>query len=192
MYGLVNQAMEDLVRTNFSDQDWHDIKVAAGVENLVFVGDQHYCDELTFKLVHAASEICMQSPEILLRLFGRHWIMFTGREGWHEFFDISSSSVIGFLNQLNRMHDKVRAAMPDAVLPTIVLSETDNGYELDYISQRAGLSLFFQGIIEGLAEYYDEPWVVDQIQTHSEHGIDRFRLRRVSAVLAEEGQRRAA
>lgn len=192
MYGLVNQAIEDLVRTNYSDQAWHDVQLAAGVENLVFVNEHSYSDDLTFKLIHAACEVFMQSPEILLRLFGRHWIMYTGREGWHEFFDVSCTGVISFLEQLDNMHEKVLAAMPEASPPKIELIETPDGYELVYISERVGLALFFQGIVEGLAEFYDEPWVVDQIQTQSEDGTDRFRLRLLSSVLKNPPKKDAA
>lgn len=183
MYGLVNQAIEDLVRTNYGEQAWRDVQVAAGYENIVFVGQQNYSDDLTFKLIHAACDVFMQSPEILLRLFGRHWIMYTGREGWHEFFDVSCTGVIEFLQQLDNMHAKVATVMPEATPPSIVLSETMEGYELVYISERIGLALFFQGIVEGLVEYYDEPWVIDQIQTQSEHETDRFRMRLLSSVL---------
>lgn len=186
MYGIVNQAIEDLVKSNLGEGAWHEVLQAAGVKELEFVGNKDYSDELTFKLVGGACEVFMQPPEILLRLFGRHWIMFTGREGWHEFFDVSCTDVIGFLMQLDAMHKRVINAMPGAKPPKITLRELSDRYELDYESDREGLVLFFEGIIEGLAEYYDEPWVVNQIQTKAEDGIDRFELKLVSSVLNDQ------
>ncbi len=192
MYGLVNQAIEDLVKTTMGDQAWEDVRQAAGFNEPEFIERHNYADEITFNLVNAASELFMQSPEVLLRLFGRHWIMYTGREGWLDFFDVSCTDVIGFIKQLDAMHEKVRKKMPGATPPTVTLTKVVGGYELDYHSERDGLAPVFEGIVEGLAEYYEEPWVVDQVQTKAEHGVDRFRLRLVEAVLNPEQHQDAA
>ncbi|MFK8081948.1 MAG: heme NO-binding domain-containing protein [Granulosicoccus sp.] len=183
MYGLVNRAMEDLVKTSFGKHAWQTVTAKAGVENLAINDLQDYEDSLTFDLVMAASEVFMQSPDILLRLFGRHWIMYTGREGWHEFFDMTCADSIGFLKQLDKMHGRLLQTMPNARTPKITLHEVADGYELDYESHRAGLALFFQGIVEGLVEYYEEAWVIDQIKNREDDGIDRFRLRLVDSVV---------
>lgn len=192
MYGLVNQAIEDLVKTSMGDDAWECVRHTAGFNEPEFIARHNYANEITFRLVGAASELLMESPESLLRLFGRHWIMYTGREGWHDFFDVSCTGVIAFLKQLGDMHEKVRESMPGSKPPTITLIKVIGGYELDYRSERDGLAPMFEGIIEGLAEYYEEPWVIEQVQTKALDGVDRFRLRLVGAVLNSEQNRNAA
>jgi len=192
MYGLVNQAIEDLVTSNYGKEAWISVKSAAGFEDIVFVDTQNYDDSLTFKLLQAASEIFMQSPETLLRLFGRHWIMFTYHEGWHDRVKISGRDVVDFIQQLGILHDRVIRVMPEARMPTINVRQVTEGFEIEYISERAGLALFFQGIVEGLVEYYEEPWVVERVSTAPESGVDRFQLRPVDAVLKLVPARQAA
>ena len=56
MYGLVNKAIEGLVRQQFGDDAWARIKERAGWTGAQFVSMDTYDDELTYKLVGAASE----------------------------------------------------------------------------------------------------------------------------------------
>ena len=57
MYGLVNQALEDFVKQGFGDAAWKQIRDNAGVSHEMFVSMDSYPDEVTFKLVMAATEV---------------------------------------------------------------------------------------------------------------------------------------
>ena len=55
MYGMVNKAIEDLVRSNFGEDSWNRIKERAGVDEVAFISNEPYPDDVTFRLVGAAS-----------------------------------------------------------------------------------------------------------------------------------------
>lgn len=63
MYGLVNQAIEDLVRSNHDDATWEVIKQRAEVQTEAFLSMEEYPDDVTYRLVQAAAEVLNTPPE---------------------------------------------------------------------------------------------------------------------------------
>ncbi len=57
MYGMVNKAVQDLVVTQFGQEKWNEIKRKADIDVEAFVAMSTYPDEVTYKLVGAASEV---------------------------------------------------------------------------------------------------------------------------------------
>ena len=55
MYGLINKAVEGLVRSRFGDAAWDRIRARAGLPDEPFVGMEQYPDKTTYDLVGAAS-----------------------------------------------------------------------------------------------------------------------------------------
>ena len=50
MYGMVNKAVEDMVCRNYGAPAWERIKEQAGVDIEVFLSNEPYADEVTFRL----------------------------------------------------------------------------------------------------------------------------------------------
>jgi|GEM_PF-3107266 hypothetical protein len=62
MYGLVNRAVEDLVKATAGDAAWDSIKAKVGQSDLQFLDTKNYDDQLTLDLVAACSEL-MDLPQ---------------------------------------------------------------------------------------------------------------------------------
>jgi hypothetical protein len=92
MYGLVNRAVEELVCTHFGEATWEAIRTESGVDIEVFVSMEPYPDEVTYKLVNAASKILGISPEMVLITFGEYWTLYTAREGYGELLKMSGNT----------------------------------------------------------------------------------------------------
>ncbi|MFX7898828.1 heme NO-binding domain-containing protein, partial [Acinetobacter baumannii] len=75
MYGLVNRAIEQLVVATAGGPAWRPVCARAGVSPDGFIGMQAYPDDMTYRLVGAASEVLGHPPETVLRLFGEYWIV---------------------------------------------------------------------------------------------------------------------
>ena len=67
MYGLVNKAVVDLVVSKFGEDTWNAIKKKAEVDIDVFVSMDGYPDELTYKLVGAASDTAVRHANAAFR-----------------------------------------------------------------------------------------------------------------------------
>ena len=180
MYGMVNRAIEDLVVSSAGEQAWKQIKEDAGLDLDSFQDSSQYNDAITFKLVEAASAYLQQTPESILHAFGRHWILYTGREGWASVFDLGGENMVDFINGLDSMHARVQIALPNAEMPHFNVIEKDDYLELVYRSQRTGLAHMVLGLLDGLAEQFNESWNIEHVKMKSEHGHDVFHLRKIA------------
>jgi len=178
MYGMVNRAIEDLVITTAGEEAWENIKHNTGLELGVFIDSGQYEDDVTYKLVESASKVLGQSPEAILRSFGRHWILYTGKEGWASVFDLGGDNLLDYINGLDSMHARVQIALPDADMPEFSVIEHDDYYELCYRSSRHGLASMVLGLLDGLAEQFDEQWDIEHVVQKSESSDDIFHLRK--------------
>ena len=104
MYGLVNQALEDFVRRGFGDAAWKQIRDNAGVNLEMFVSMDSYPDEVTYKLVGAATEVLNLDAARILEAFGEHWVLYTAQAGYGEMLAMFESNLRTLLFNLDSLH----------------------------------------------------------------------------------------
>jgi len=179
MYGLVNRAIKDLIVSSADYDVWNKIRLEAGLPDEDFLDSSPYEDNVTFKLVTAASSELNISAEKILHDFGRHWILYTGREGWASLFYLAGDTMQEFLEGLDGMHARVEVAMPDGDMPQFTVVERADHLLLEYRSTREGLAPMVMGLLDGLAEQFNETWLVEHVSTRAEQGFDTFSLRQV-------------
>ncbi len=177
MYGMVNRAIEDLVVSSAGVEVWNEVRQAADVEPDGFLDSASYDDDVTYRLVAAASKVLQQPAEDILRAFGRHWILYTGKEGWASVFDLGGDNMVDFINGLDNMHARVQIALPDAQMPQFSVVECDGYLELTYRSIRTGFAPMVLGLLDGLAEQFDESWDIEHVVEKTETQDDIFHLR---------------
>ena len=159
MYGLVNLAIEELVTQVAGKPVWETIKQEVGFNDPGFVILDPYPDELTFALVGSASKHLNMEPADVLHAFGKHWILFTAEKGYGELMTSTADNLIDFLDNLDAMHARVEMSIEGLDLPSFDLEPlTDSTWTLRYFSSRQGLAPMVSGLVEGLAEMFDEKW----------------------------------
>ncbi len=84
MYGLVNRAIQELLCDQFGPDTWEQIKRKAGIDTEVFVRMDLDPDEITYRLVGAASQVLDIPQTDILKKFGSFWTEFTGLAGYGE------------------------------------------------------------------------------------------------------------
>lgn len=172
MYGLVNQAMEDLVVTRFGQEAWDRICRRAGVEIDVFVSNEGYDDAITYRLAGAATEELGLHLDDVLHAFGIHWVMRTASDHYGDLLDAGGGNLAEFLDNLPNFHTRVQLLFPELKPPTFRTSDVhDGGLHLHYFSHRHGLAPFVGGLVAGLAERYRTEVRCEQI-AHRAHGAD--------------------
>lgn len=169
MYGLVNQAIEDLVRTRFGDGSWESIKARAGVRAPQFVAMQPYPDAMTFDLVAAASQELGVPAHQLLEAFGEYWTRYTARKGYGEFLSLGGQSFVAFVQNLDLLHSHVALSMPDLQPPSFWCTDmTDTSLVLHYRSHRDGLQHMVLGLVRGLGEMFDTEVTIQHTRSKAE------------------------
>lgn len=172
MYGLVNRGVQDLVVELGGEDAWAAVQEAAGVEVVEFLATQTYDDEVTGRLVSAAAEHFGLTPAEVLRAFGRHWILYTGRQGYGALMDAFGSSMLDFLGHLDGMHEHVTLTMPELRPPRFsheVLS--DGTIMLRYHSDRDGLEEMVVGLLAGLGEKFGSPVEASIVRTEPDGAV---------------------
>lgn len=156
MYGMVNKAIVDMVHAQFGAEVWEKIQKAAEIDEDLFLSMSQYPDDVTFRLVSAASQVLKTPPEVVLQSFGRYWVTYTAREGYGELLRISGPSIWAFLANLDNMHARVALSFPRLRPPSFRCTEVhQHGLKLHYRSTRKGLTHLVVGLLQGLGELFE-------------------------------------
>lgn len=168
MYGLVNKAVEDLVKSNFGEETWEKIKTKAQVKDASFVSMQSYGDHVTYNLVGAATEVLALSAEQVLEAFGEYWVLFTAKEGYGNMLDAAGNNLVDFLQNLDALHVRVGNVMPELKPPSFECTDiTSNSLQLHYFSDREGLTAMVVGLVKGLGKRFNTPCEVQVLGSKS-------------------------
>jgi hypothetical protein len=178
MYGLVNRGVEELVCSQFGEETWEAIKAEAGVDVDVFVSMEPYSDDLTYKLVAAASKVLDISAEVVLTTFGEYWTLYTAKEGYGELLKMSGNTLPEFLRNLDTMHARVGLLYPELKPPSFRCTEmSDHGMLLHYHSEREGMAPLVLGLLKGLSKMFETELTVSHVQRRPDEGThDIFQL----------------
>src|SRR5687768_3456302 len=148
MYGLVNKAVEDLVVSQFGADKWDAIKRKADLSMESFVAMNPYPDEITYKLVGAASEVLGLAPEQVLDAFGQWWMTWTAKEGYGEMLATAGTTFVEFLQNLDNMHARIGLSFPHLRPPSFSCTDvTERSLRLHHYTFRPGLAPFVMGLI---------------------------------------------
>lgn len=178
MYGLINKAVEGLVRSKFGDQSWEKIRTRAGLPDLPFVSMEQYSDESTYGLVAAASEVLGAEADAILREFGRYWTVYTAEAGYSELMRSAGRTLPEFLNNLDQLHTRVQLSFPHLRAPSFAVSqETESSLALHYYTERAGLAPLVEGLLDGLAERFHVALTIRHERLAGPQPHDVFHLR---------------
>lgn len=179
MYGMVNRAIEDLVTTNFGEDKWEEIKEKAGIEEDIFLSNESYPDEMTYRLVSVASETLGAAPDRILHDFGEWWILKTATKGYGALMDAGGSDFVEFMENLPNFHTRVAMIFPNLEPPRFeIVEKTEEFIRFGYYSHREGLAPFVIGLINGLGKRFNQSLEVAHVVQRSEGADhDEFTVR---------------
>jgi hypothetical protein len=169
MYGLVNKAIEDMVRTHHGDEAWERIRARAGLGAEAFVSMQGYPDAVSYDLVGAASELLGQPADALLEAFGVHWTLYTAQQGYGELFRMGGASFKEFMLNLHALHTRVAVSFPHLDPPSFWCTEVgETSLRLHYQSKRHGLAPMVVGLVKGLGLMFHTAVSITPVHTRAD------------------------
>lgn len=155
MYGLVNVAIQELVTNKFGEDKWNLIKKKAGVESVVFSRMEQYSDQISYRLVGAASEVLELPPDEIMKAFGEFWVLFTGKSGYGHLFGMAGNSLKDFLYNLDNLHTRVGQNFVHLQPPSFQFDDLGDGkLMMHYYSDRAGFCPMLFGLVRGLGAMF--------------------------------------
>ena len=169
MYGIVNKAIEDLVKDNFGEEKWNSIREKSGVEVDYFISNEPYDDDITYKLAGAAAEEMNMNIADVLIAFGEWWILKTGKEKYGGLMEAGGSSLREFLVNLPIFHNRVMLIYPKLTPPEFKVSDIqERSINVHYFSKREGLQECVRGLLSGLGKMYNTPTEIELIQSRDD------------------------
>ena len=173
MYGLVNKAIEGMVREAHGEETWDRIRRKAGVDIEVFVSNEPYPDDVTYRLVAAASEVLSAPAQDVLRAFGEYWVLDTAVKAYGPLMRVGGRTLKDFLVYLPRFHVHIQVMFPELRPPEFACENVgEQSLDLHYISPRpAGLEPFVEGLVMGLGKMFATPVSIYPLQERA-NGFD--------------------
>ena len=156
MYGIINKAIEDLVKANFGEEQWDIILKNSGVEFDFFISNEAYDDDITYKIAVSVAEVLNIPLNDVLFLFGEWWILKTTREKYGGLLEAGGKNLRDFLINLPNLHNRIMLMYPKLTPPEFKTSNLEeNSIHIHYFSKRLGLQEFVRGLISGLSKMYE-------------------------------------
>jgi hypothetical protein len=175
MYGMVNNAVEQMVCTHYGERTWEEIKARAGVDVDVFMSNEAYPDQMTYALVGAASEVLAVPANKILEAFGEHWVLHTAQDGYGGLMRAAGKSLPEFLVNLPNFHTRVAMIFPKLQPPRFECTDvTAASLKLHYYTHREGLAPFVVGLMQGLGKMFGTPITVRPLEsrgTGADHDV---------------------
>ncbi|MCG6138814.1 MAG: heme NO-binding domain-containing protein [Nostoc sp. LLA-1] len=169
MYGLVNKAIHDMICSRFGVEIWQEIKQKAEVDADVFLSMEGYPDDITHRLVKAASVVLNLSPSAIMQAFGEFWVQYTSEEGYGEMMDMSGDTLPEFLEHLDNLHARVGVSFPQLQPPSFECSDVEEDtLSLHYRSDREGLAPMVLGLVKGLGTRFDTEVEITHTQSRDD------------------------
>lgn len=157
MYGIINQAIKDLVVSGHGQEAWSQICSDVKVPSDDFVYMQYYPDSVTYSLIGSASQRLSVPAHTILEEFGKYWVLYTAQNGYGPLMDLFGSDYKSCLMNLNNLHARMGLTMPQLTPPRFVFKEeAPDLYTVEYYSERSGLSPMVKGLLEGLATKHNK------------------------------------
>ncbi|MFM6925359.1 MAG: heme NO-binding domain-containing protein [Ferruginibacter sp.] len=169
MYGIVNKAIEDLVKTNFGEHTWDAVKKRSGIDIDYFLSSEPYDDAITYKLAGAVSEEMSIPVGEVLEAFGEWWILKTGKEKYGGLMEAGGKNLQEFLINLPLFHNRIMLIYPKLTPPEFKISDIEEAsIHIHYFSKREGLQEFVRGLLQGLGKMYNTPVDIKLIESRDD------------------------
>ena len=178
MYGLINQAIQDLVIQNYGKETWSLIKSDAHVKVPFFQALVNYDDQVTYDLIKSTSLILEMPQKEVLEAFGYFWITFTAQKGYEGFLFSGSASLRDFIMHLNELHEKIEDLFPHYTAPGFRYEDIqEKSLTLIYESRRSDLEYMLLGLLKGLGTKFKENIEIEFFPKNQDQLHAKFRLK---------------
>ena len=182
MYGLTHRGLRAMVIYAAGEHTWEEIEQSLGIGPSELITAVVYDDDLTTRMLVAASEALGISTEQCMIDFGRYWVRYVEKGPYAAIMQFTGDDLATFVTNLDRMHQAVLTSMPDARVPQFSVLEGDKGsLTVRYSSEREGLEQMVIGLFRGLLDRFSLNGTVEQIASTENRPVFRISYEPIAA-----------
>ena len=172
MYGVINKSLRDMIVEQFGEGKWEEVLQRSGVPDDSFLAMQSYDDDITYSLAQACADEMNIDLSDALRAFGVHWVENTVARQYESLLRAAGSDMLSFLSNLNNLHDRISSTFLDYRPPNFKVREGSHVAIL-YVSERVGLTPFVEGLLQGLAQRFNQSMEILKIDPQASDGGEK-------------------
>ena len=156
MYGMVNQFVITTIINSFGEQKVAEIEELLDFDINNYLTAKTYPDEQIYQIIAAAVKVLKIEQDELLEFAGKEWVKLVGNGPYKLMLDPESFDLFGFLSNLNSMHASIASQLPELKPPSFIsLQKAPFLIEVQYFSNRPGLTYFVLGLLKGLCSHFN-------------------------------------
>ena len=158
MHGVIFTSLRDYVTATFGAQAARELFA----DEPLYLLSETYDDERLTDLIHRAALLTGDDEDAIVHEFGVYTALTTFARLYPAFFAIASSACEFLLTVETRIHELVRATIPNAAPPQLTVTKLrGNAVEILYASPRH-LCVLLRGLAEGTARHYAETLQIEE------------------------------
>ncbi|MCX7559217.1 heme NO-binding domain-containing protein [Sulfitobacter sp. F26204] len=155
MHGLVNRGIQLFVTHTYGRSTWLQVTIKAGLDFTDFEGMLRYSQVYTPQLLEASADVLKRPQDEIMEDFGAFLVCHPGFEAVRRLLRFSGVDFVDFLHSLDDLHDRVRLAVSDLILPKVELrANADGHYNLVCEAGVQGYGHVMMGILRAMADDY--------------------------------------
>lgn len=155
MYGMVNNAIKQLIIENHGQETWARVFQDSSLSSDDFYHMEQYEDADSVALVVSASTVLEMTSTAFLESLGVYWITYAMNSDYGDLLEMAGDSLIEVLENLDSMHSRVGDSFDALRPPSFWCTDIqENSLHLHYASEREGLSPMVVGLVKGLGHHF--------------------------------------
>ncbi|MCG3769870.1 MAG: hypothetical protein JW384_01001 [Nitrosomonadaceae bacterium] len=184
MYGLINSALVDFMRTHLGESSMEAALQKCGCEHVVFATMETFPDEYTYRMVGEHIEQTGRPAQEVLEQFGEYWLLEVAAKRFNYLLSMVGNDFFTCIENLDLMHERIATEFDNLKQPSFQISKLDDGsdsYEVIYVSHRVGLEYFVMGLLRGLVKYHQISASIDLLNVERDSGTKAKFLIKIKA-----------
>jgi len=184
MYGLINRSIQCFLRDMYGHEIWIEVSATAGLGPDGFEALLSYEDELTDKVLSAASLSLEKPVNVVLEDLGTYLVSHPNCEPLRRLLRFGGPTFTEFLYSLDDLQGRAKLAAPEIELPLLDLHENGSGNFTLYCSRgHRGFGNVFVGILRAMADDYGALVMLEHLG--SKTGVENISIQILESSFAK-------
>ncbi|SFR41851.1 heme NO-binding domain-containing protein [Litoreibacter janthinus] len=186
MYGLVHRALQCFAQDTYGDAVWLQVAEDAGIPVHVFEAMLCYPDNYLDDVLNALSHALGKSPDQVAEDVGAYLVTHSRMEPVRRLLRFGGATFEDFVLSLDDLHDRVKLALPDLVLPKLeVVAHSKSSFCVHVDFDRSGFGAVLLGILRAMGDDYGALVVLELFQQgQGGRGVERVTVELFEADFA--------
>lgn len=167
MYGMVNQAVKEMVLGSLGAEQWENICKHLNISTEDFSPFLQFDDSVTLGIVENVCNVTQMPAELILENFGVFWIEYARKSDYQIILNTFATSPYELINSLNALHERLELSFTDLNAPSFeTIEQNDSSITVNYYSNRdLPLKFFVKGLFIGIFKMFNKNCEVTLLET---------------------------